>query len=187
MNYTSERLTYREYTEADFDLFYSVFTNEQVMQYAWIDRFDSEEAIGPFFEKVLINNAAVENRRKYEFAVFLSSDNRFIGYADIEVSNQNAMGGCGEIGYFLLPDFWGKGYASEIAHTLMEIGFSHLNLHRISARCNSNNLSSENIMKKMGMVKEGEFRKVRFKNGRWDDEKHYGILVEEWKQKFLVS
>jgi hypothetical protein len=36
-------------------------------------------------------------------------------------------------------------------------------------------------MQKAGMVKEGEFRKARFKNGGWDDECHYGILKEEWQ------
>ena len=35
-------------------------------------------------------------------------------------------------------------------------------------------------MIKVGMTKEGELKKVRFKNGVWDDEKHYGILIDEW-------
>ena len=36
-------------------------------------------------------------------------------------------------------------------------------------------------MIKAGMTKEGELRKVRFKYGKWDDEKHYGILKDEWE------
>ncbi|TCL75195.1 hypothetical protein EDC14_1003127 [Hydrogenispora ethanolica] len=64
---------------------------------------------------------------------------------------------------------------------LLAICFIQLGLHRVTARCNARNLSSERVMQKAGMVKEGEFRKARFKNGGWDDECHYGILKEEWQ------
>lgn len=80
-----------------------------------------------------------------------------------------------------MPEYWGKGFATEIANTLIEFCFTRLGLHKVSARCNSNNLKSEGIMKKVGMTFEGELRKVRFKYGKWDDEKNYGILLEEWK------
>lgn len=39
-------------------------------------------------------------------------------------------------------------------------------------------------MKNVGMLKEGEFRKARFKNGRWDNELRYSILLEEWEKNF---
>ncbi len=54
-------------------------------------------------------------------------------------------------------------------------------MHKVVASCNANNYQSEKIMKKIGMVKEGLLRKERFKNGRWDDELRYGLLVEEWE------
>ncbi|QGQ96590.1 N-acetyltransferase [Paenibacillus psychroresistens] len=182
MIYRSERLNYREFTENDFHLFYSVFSNEQVMRYALIEKFNCEEDILPYFKKVLKNNITIENRNAYEFAVFLTSDDSFIGFADIEIHNKNNLGGCGEIGYFLIPSFWGNGYATEISNLLSEICFKHINLHRVAARCNSNNLQSEKIMKKVGMTKEGEFRRVRFKNGEWENEQHYSILLDEWEQ-----
>ena len=37
---------------------------------------------------------------------------------------------------------------------------------------------------KVGMTKEGELRKVRFKNGMWVNEYIYGILAEEWESTF---
>jgi ribosomal-protein-alanine N-acetyltransferase len=182
LKYTGERLYFKEYSKAEFGLFYSVFSNEQVMRYALIDKYESEEAIRPFFNEVLEHNTAPVNRRDFEFAVFLQADDSFIGFGDIKIHNKNSMGGCGEIGYFLLPIYWGQGYATETAKMLVEIGFKHLGLHRVSARCNANNLNSENVMKKAGMTKEGEAIKVRFKNCRWVNEKQYGILIEEWEK-----
>jgi [ribosomal protein S5]-alanine N-acetyltransferase len=181
MDFESERLNYRYFTTQDFSLFYLVFSNEQVMRYAWIDKFNNTEDIKPFFEDFLNNGDIPNKNNSYAFAVFSRQDTTFIGFADIVLHSQNSFGGCGEIGYFLLPEYWGKGYATELANTLLEVGFTKLKLHKMSARCDSNNLKSEGIMKKTGMTKEGELRKVRFKYGVWDDEKHYGILIEEWK------
>jgi ribosomal-protein-alanine N-acetyltransferase len=179
---SSERLYFKEFTKGEFDLFYSVFSNGQVMKYALMDKYESEKDILPYFNRVLENNTACINRKAFEFAVYSCEDDSFVGFADIEVHNKNAVGGCGEIGYFLLPEFWGKGYATEIAKMLLDICFKNINLHRVSARCNSNNLQSERVMKKIGMIKEGEFRKVRFKNNQWENEYQYSILIEEWEK-----
>jgi [ribosomal protein S5]-alanine N-acetyltransferase len=182
MEYTSARLRFKEFSPADFALFYALFSNDQVMHYALIDKFDSEKDILPFFERVMDNNSRQLDRKAFEFAVYLSSDNSFVGFADIEIHNKNIAGGCAEIGYFLLPQFWGKGYATEIAKMLVAVCFKFLDLHRVSARCNSNNSRSEKVMKKAGMIKEGELRKIRFKHNEWVNEHQYGILVEDWER-----
>lgn len=185
MDYRSNRLSFREFKEDEFNLFYSLFSNEQVMKYTLLGRYSCEEELQPYFQKVLKNNKTTQNRKAYEFAVFLSSDESFIGMADIEIIIQNDYGGCGEIGYLLLPDFWGRGYATEIASKLLEISFMDIKLHKVSASCNVNNVQSKKVMEKVGMVKEGEIRKVRFKNGVWVNEYKYGILAEEWKNSLV--
>ncbi|MGM1048833.1 ribosomal-protein-alanine N-acetyltransferase [Paenibacillus uliginis N3/975] len=181
MEFKSERLIFREYNEEDFQLFYSIFSNEQIMKYAYMDKVGQEEELLPYFNRILQNNHTSEGRPSYEFGVFLSSSGQFIGFADVEMVKRNRDGGNGEIGYFLLPDFWGQGYATEIINRLLKICFEEMNLHRVFARCNANNLNSEKVMIKAGMEKEGRFRKVRYKNGSWDDELQYSILIEEYK------
>ena len=179
----SERLKYRTLTEQDFQLFYSVFSNELVMRYAWIDKFNSEEEASQFFKESIHYNDLPNKSNGYALATYRNDDDSFVGIADILIHSKNSNGGCGEIGYFLLPDFWGKGYATELSNCLLKFGFTELKLHKISARCDSNNYKSEGVMKKVGMTMEGELRRVRFKNGNWDDEKHYGILLEEWNTR----
>lgn len=180
MRVQSRRLSFREYREDDYSLFYSLFSNAQVMRYALMDVYRSLDDERAYFESILRNNHTPADRREaYQFAVFPKDGGPFVGFADIEIISRNDSGGCGEIGYFLLPEFWGNGFATEIANALMEICFAHLNLHRVFARCNANNIQSEQIMKKIGMIKEGEFRRARFKHGQWDNELHYAILSEE--------
>lgn len=180
MEYRSERLVFRAFGEKDFDLFYSVFSDRDVMRYALIDAYDTKEEIRPYFDTVLKNNETTEDRRVYEYAVCMASSGDFIGFGDIEILVQKEGGGSGEIGYFILPAHWGQGYATEIAHALLDICLTHLGLHRVCARCNANNTQSERVMQKIGMTKAGVLRQVRYKEGRWDDEIWYDILGDEW-------
>lgn len=62
-----------------------------------------------------------------------------------------------DIGWRLKPSAWGKGYATEGAKRCLEFAFSELNLERIVSTCTISNKSSENVMKKIGMIKKGEF------------------------------
>ncbi len=183
--YNSNRLVLKEYTSKDFDLFYSVFSNKEVMRYAYLQRYESKEALLPYFENVLLNKDLLINRPTFEYGIYLKESNSYIGHGEIEVHFQNQYGGCGEIGYFILPEFWGYGYATEAAELLLSISFIDRNLHRVSASCNANNAASENILKKIGMEKEGVARQVRFKEGRWDDQYNYSILKEDWSSSRL--
>lgn len=187
MELATRRVNYRLFEKADFDLFYSIFSNKEIMRYAWIDEIISKEQMLPFFEDFLSVEDMPNKNNSYAFAAFTRDEGHFVGFADIQLHSHNENGGCGEIGYFLLQEFWGKGYATELAGAMTDFGFEGLKLHKVCARCNSNNLKSENIMKKLGMAKEGELRKVRYKNGGWDDEKQYGILREEWLTRRLKA
>ena len=179
MNYISEHLYFREFNDDDFPLLYSIFSNEQVMRYTYLDKYHNEEELMPYFNDILKNNQTKNNRKAYEYAVCLSSDDACIGIADIVIDQQNDFGGIGEIGYLMLPEYWGKGFGTAMAKALLEIGFRDVKLHKLYARCNVYNVASRNVMEKIGMKREGELRKVRFKDNMWVNEFVYGILAEE--------
>jgi ribosomal-protein-alanine N-acetyltransferase len=183
MEFKSERLYFREFGPDDYNKYSSVFSNEIVMRYAYMDKIADENEMISCFDQVIKNAEGKEKRNSYEFAVSLSSNNDFVGYACILVNYHFSRVKFGEIGYFLLPQHWGKGYATEIADTLTDICFTNLHMHKVAASCNINNPRSENVMKKIGMIKEAELRKERYKDGRWDNELRYGILLEEWEEK----
>ena len=61
-----------------------------------------------------------------------------------------------EVGYWVDEKYWGNGYASEIAHALINYGVNELQLPKIIALIQKGNLASEKVAVKNGLKKEKE-------------------------------
>lgn len=166
------KIVFREFTLTDLHLLKTVFQNPEIMAYTLDDCFSDEE-LDQFHKNILKNNIS-SPRNIYEYAVF--QDDNFIGFADFTIFQKNRSGGVAEIGYLIQPQYWGRGFGSTIAKELIEICFSQHHLHRVYAKCNSNNIGSKRVLEKNGMKLEGELRKQRYKNGQWVDEHVYALL-----------
>ena len=68
-----------------------------------------------------------------------------------------------DIGWRLKKSAWGKGFATEGAKKCLDFAFNTLKLDRVISVCTEKNHKSENIMKKIGMVKVGEFNHPKLK------------------------
>ncbi len=113
-------------------------------------------------------------RKNYELAIVLKDDRGLIGGCGIHVSDPTNREGW--IGYCLSRHHWRQGYATEAAKALLRFGFDQLNLHRIFALFNPENLASAHVLKKVGMQQEGHLRERRFRKGKWHDELLYAII-----------
>ncbi|WP_218013290.1 GNAT family N-acetyltransferase [Bacillus wiedmannii] len=74
-----------------------------------------------------------------------------------------------EIGYLLKKEFWHKGYASEITKSIKEYAFNELGLSKVYSIIKHDNIASQKVAKKLGMIKEKEFM-TEYYNG---DMLHY--------------
>jgi ribosomal-protein-alanine N-acetyltransferase len=61
-----------------------------------------------------------------------------------------------EIGYALLPAYWGRGLATEVSRAMVELAFSRLDLGELVALALPENLASRHVMEKSGGVYERE-------------------------------
>lgn len=61
-----------------------------------------------------------------------------------------------EVGYRLLEEHWGKGYATEASRRLLQYGFQELKLPRIVAVALEENLASRRVMEKAGLQYQGK-------------------------------
>jgi ribosomal-protein-alanine N-acetyltransferase len=120
-----------------------------------------------------------EPRYRYQLAITLPETGQLIGSCGLRLEHPGASEG--NIGYELAPQHWGKGYATEVARSMLALGFEEFGLHRIWAGCIAENIGSSRVMEKIGMRREGQHRdKEQFK-GRWWDTYTYAILAHEWQ------
>lgn len=173
-------MRFKEFQMKDLNNLKSIFQNKEVMKYA-LDNIYSDDEIVKYMEKIQDNNLRRDDRKFYEYQVFIQEV--FIGFANIEVIRKTRIGGIAEIGYFLLPEYWQKGYGTTICKELIRICFEDLNFHKAIATCNENNIGSWKVMEKSGMKREGRFINHRYKHGQFVNELQYGIL----NPKYLES
>lgn len=88
-----------------------------------------------------------------------------------------------ELGYWIGKPYWGKGYATEAAHTILQFGFETLGLNRIQATHFTDNPASGRVMEKIGMTYEGCRRQHTLKWGEFKDIKLYGLLKIDWQHR----
>lgn len=177
----SERLFFQEVGMDDFEDVYAVFSNEQVMRYAFLDAFPTREALRPYFESMLANAAAAGERKAYEFLARLRETGVTVGFADLRREAPVAEGPCADLGYFLLPPFWSRGYASEIGRSLLAFGFETLGFAKLTGCCHADNRASQHVLEKLGMTLEAVHPNARFKDGGWHDEPFYGVTATDWR------
>jgi RimJ/RimL family protein N-acetyltransferase len=70
-----------------------------------------------------------------------------------------------DLGYRLLPQYWGCGYASEAAEASLRYGFEVLQLPVIHATVMRENRASCRVLEKVGLVRTAEFTEAY--GGEW--------------------
>lgn len=114
------------------------------------------------------------------WAVELVEEGRLAGAAGLRVESESQAA---EAGYWIGRPFWNRGYATEVANTLIGYGFDELSLHRVFARHFADNPASGRVMQKAGMQYEGTLRHSCRRFGEWRDFAYYSILESEYPKQ----
>lgn len=91
--------------------------------------------------------------------------------------------GQGEVGWTLAPAARGKGYGTEAAAAVLDLGFGELGFHRIEARLDALNTASAALCDRLGMRLEGRHVDKWHYKGKWATELIYAILEDEWRTR----
>ncbi len=81
-----------------------------------------------------------------------------------------------ELGYFILPEYNGRGIATEAARQIISLAFDRLDIVRISSMVFSENIASQRVLLKNGFVIDGTMRSGAYKDGELHDIVHFGLL-----------
>lgn len=120
------------------------------------------------------------------WAIELKASGELIGEIDL-YNFDNATENC-EVSYSLGYKWWNQGYGTEALRAVVEFGFRHMNIHKISAAHNIDNPASGKIMSKAGMEQEGIIRHmIRNYKYQYKDCAVYGILQEDYLKNNVSS
>lgn len=154
---SSDRLYVRRFTLTDEEIFFRLNGDEEVMRY--IRPAKSREESKAFL---------IENLQFYEdhpglgrWALLEKDSDEFVGtFSILPLEHTNDV----HLGYALLKEHWGKGYASEIVAPGLKYVFDVLKLPTVVAATFPDNVASQRVLLKNGFVRDGDY----FEDGRYD-------------------
>ena len=91
------------------------------------------------------------------------------------------------MGYWIGTAYWGNGYCSEAAKSVLTYGFEVLGLHKIHARHMDPNPASGRVLAKIGMRHEGFLKEHYKKWNTFTDYHEYGILATEYRNQLVET
>ncbi|MUG97742.1 GNAT family N-acetyltransferase [Scytonema sp. UIC 10036] len=175
---SSKRLILREFIKEDWKAVFDYQTDPQYLEfYEWETRSKTE--VQEFVQMFLEQQKQVP-RIKFQLAIVLKSEEKVIGNCGIRKITPELPEA--SLGYEIASNYWGKGYATEAASTIIKFGFEELKLQRIYGWCIAENLASARVMEKVGMQFEERFTENEWFKGRWWDSLIFGISRDEWER-----
>ncbi len=173
----SSRLILRDIQHDDWRAVHSYSRLDDVARYQpWGPNTeeDSQE-----FVSAAVESSRASPRTVYFLAVIEVSKDRVVGTVSLKVRTEHSRSE-GEIGYFLHPEVWKRGYATEAARLLLQFGFEDLRLWQIMATCDPRNVASSRVLEKVGMrYARRDLKAMRIRDG-WRDSDVYVLDRPDW-------
>ncbi|MGW6318088.1 GNAT family N-acetyltransferase [Streptomyces sp. NPDC055099] len=114
------------------------------------------------------------------FVVCLRDTGAIVGGANINNIVRGALQS-GTLGYTAYASTTGRGYMTEGLRLVLQHAFGQLKLHRLEANIQPDNVSSLNLVKRLGFEAEGFSRAFQLINGEWRDHERWAITAEAFE------
>jgi len=147
---TTERLALRRFTLDDLELLVRLHGDPRVMRYAGgvLSREQS---------RVLMQDRFLDYYQHYPglgvWATLERSTGECVG---LHLLNHVRGETCIQVGYLLFPEYWGRGYATEMTLRVLRYGFEALALPQIVGITDLANVASQHVLLKAGLLRRGE-------------------------------
>lgn len=173
----TSRLKLRQVQMSDAEAMFQLRSNPETMKYVsrpLAENLDDAIAVIKMMEDKIESNEGIN------WAISLKGSTALIGVIGLyRIQQENYRS---EIGYMLMPAFWGKGIITEAIPAVLTFGFQTLALHSVEAIIEPENVASEKVLYKNGFVKEAHFIENEFFNGKFISTAVYSILKRNFNQ-----
>lgn len=168
MIFETDRLIVRELSMSDLSSFIKLEGNPDIVRYTNSNAATPAEAKDDLLH--IIGNYTKQRPDKLIWAAIDKENDTFIGTVALVPFDDTTL----EIGYRLLVENWGKGYATELCPALIEYGLSFENISRIYAEADVRNSASVHILNRF-MTFTNEVHNERLNCA----DRHYEVVRRE--------
>lgn len=170
----TDRLILRPVTLEDAEDMFEYASDEETTYYVFDTHTSLEET-----KKAIVDYFISNPFGKY--GIELKATGKMVGTIDLRVRGRDKRA---IMGYTLNKAYHRKGYMTEAGKRLIRFGFEVLDLDCIAALHDERNTASGEVMKRLGMQKEGTLRHVaQWKQGEWFNDVYYSILKTEYDEQ----
>lgn len=139
----------------------------------FVDRMQTVE-----FADNFVKGCIQRNKDGKEYAFVIVEKEKTIGRIGIyKIDGQNKIG---EIGYWIVEGFQGKGIITKSCQAIIDFCFSDLQLNRIEIKCGTENFKSKTIPEKLNFTKEGIIRQGELLYDTFIDLNLYSLLKSDF-------
>lgn len=166
----TEGILLRPIVPSDLDHIYQGLSHPDVIRYYGISykTRSATEAQMQWYQQIQEEGSgvwwAIVSKDKAEFYGACGLNN----YSDVHLK--------AEIGFWLLPEYWGRGIIATSARLICDHAFSKMGIHRIEAVVETANNNSKRVMEKLGFVLEGTQQDAEVKDGLFISMHLYALL-----------
>jgi ribosomal-protein-alanine N-acetyltransferase len=146
MNFETKSLVLRPFKKDDIVPLYKIQCDRDSMRYTYIAKSldDSRSRLMAYAEQF-------DSLGYAPWTILLKSNLKIIGWGGLNIDPFDPGWGI-EIAYFFHPDYWGKGYATQLVQIALNIGFTNLGIREINAYAHKDNIASIRVLEKCGFL-----------------------------------
>lgn len=152
----TERLIIRPFVMSDAPALFELDKDEKVMQYVGMKPLQTVNQTEEAIQSILFQ---YEKFNVGRMATIHKESGRLIGWSGLKFNQEevNQHRDFYELGYRFLPEFWGKGFATESAKPFIDIAFEHYQAEDLYAYARIENTASIHVLTKLAFKIENEF------------------------------
>lgn len=176
----TQRFTLRSVTLADTDAIFALMGDPQVNLYLGRAPLASHDQAA---ERVAVYQSTFTEQTGMVWAITPHGSDQLIGTCLLWRLRKEHFRA--EIGYALVPAWWGQGVMSEVMRTVLTFAFTQMGLHSLEAVIDPANDASRRVLEKMGFVQEAYFREDFFHpvEQRFTDTAILSLLQSSWMSR----
>ena len=174
----TRRLLLRNFNASDLEAFLAYRNDPAVAKYqSWDVPYPREK--GEAFIAEMSDIHAPKQGHWLQLALELKETGTLIGDVAFCIKEDDARQAV--IGFSIASAYWRKGFATEALTALLDYLFEDIDLHRVTADCDVENVSSWKTLEKLGFRREAHFVESFLVDNRYTSEYYYGLLQWEWR------